>query len=80
MTAATKPKAPRQARDKVKHQVWVTFTVFVKKEGEKHPWYRHGRGPQLAVQGVSHDQAFYLGERELAIIMADKFNLAGVRP
>ena len=75
--AATTPKPARQPRDKVKHQVWVTFTVFVKKEGEKHPWYRHGRGQTLSVAGVSHDQAFYLGERELAIIMADKFKLAG---
>lgn len=67
MSAPTKTKRP-----KVHHQVWVTFTVFVKREGEKHPWYRHGRGPTLSVQGASHDQAFELGERELARLMADK--------
>lgn len=65
--------APAKARrPKVKHQVWVTFTVFVKREGEKHPWYRHGRGPALQIEGRNHDQAFRLGERELARLMADQ--------
>lgn len=71
MSAGNKPKRP-----KVKHQVWVTFTVFVKREGEKHPWYRHGRGPALSVDGATHDQAFRLGERELARIMADQVSEA----
>lgn len=67
MTAATKPKRP-----KVRHQVWVTFTVFVKRDGDKHPWYRHGRGPNLDVEGVGHYQAFQLGERELARLLAEQ--------
>ena len=75
MTAPTKPKRP-----KVAHQVWVTFTVFVKREGEKHPWYRHGRGQTLTVQGITHDQAFYIGERELARVMNDRFNPEGKTP
>lgn len=68
----TKPKAKH-----VPHQVWVTFTVFVKKEGEKHPWYKHGRGETLTVNGCSHDQAMYLGERELAKNMAQRFGIGG---
>lgn len=75
MSAATKPK-----REKVKHQVWVTFTVFVKKDGDKHPWYKHGRGPSINVQGINHDQALYLGEREVAKLMAERFDLAGSKP
>lgn len=74
MSAAAKPK-----REKVRHQVWVTFTVFVKREGEKHPWYKHGRGPSLSVEGCDHDQALFLGEREIAKLMAERFAL-GVKP
>lgn len=65
------PSQPHKRRQKVRHEVWVTFTVFVRREGEKHPWYRHGRGPAVQVDGRTHDQAFRLGERELARLMAD---------
>ena len=73
--SAGKGASAKPQRDKTPHLVWVTFTVFVQKQGEKHPWYKHGRGPKLTVQGESHDQAFFLGERELAVIMAEKFKL-----
>lgn len=67
--------AARPKREKKPHTVWMTFTVFVKKEGDKHPWYKHGRGPTLTVSGDSHDQAFATGEREIARLMAERFNL-----
>jgi hypothetical protein len=69
-TKTTKPKEP--------HEVWVTFTVFVRKQGDKHPWYKHGRGETIKVNGCSHDQALYLGERELARLMAERFKIGGV--
>lgn len=72
--------AVKPRREKKPHQVWMTFTVFVKKEGEKHPWYKHGRGPTLTVQGDNHDAAFAAGEREIARIMAERFKLVEVKP
>ena len=66
----TKPKAP-----KVKHRVWVNFTVFVQREGDQSPWYKHSKGPRLQIDAVSHDQAFFLGEKQMAAMLAAKFHL-----
>ncbi len=70
-------KATKPTKQKEPHEVWVTFTVFVRKKGEKHPWYKHGRGETIQVNGCSHDQALYLGERQLAQIMAKRFKIGG---
>lgn len=75
MSAAKQPRAPRSKAAHAPHEVWVTFTVFVKKQGDKHPWYKHGRGDKVTVSGTTHDQALYLGEREIAKLMATRFNL-----
>lgn len=76
-TANKKATTPRPPRPKVPYEVWVTFTVFVKKQGEKHPWYKHGRGDSLTVEGINHDQALYLGERGIAKLMAERFKIGG---
>ena len=69
MTAAHKPRVP--------HTVWVTFTVQVQREGDNYPLKKHGRTERVTVHGQSHEQAFRRGERELARLMAERFQVRG---
>ena len=69
--SAPKNKPPRPA-----FVVSVAYTVFVKREGEKHPWTKRARGPAIKLNASSHDAAMHLGERELARELAERFGFA----
>jgi hypothetical protein len=56
-----------------KFHIHVAYSVFVKRVGEKNPWYKHGRTDTLQVEGATHDEAFYIGERELAKVFEERF-------
>ena len=71
MTAAT--KAPKE-----EFEVWINYTVFVKRPGDKRPWYKHCTGDRATVQSANQDKAMYLGERELARRMARRYHLVKV--
>lgn len=73
MSAAAKPP-------KEDFEVWINYTVFVKRPGDKRPWYKHATGERTTVQSANQDKAMYLGERELAKRMAQKYHLVKVQP
>ena len=67
MTAAAQPRE--------EFEVWINHTVFVRKTGDKRPWSKHIIGEHHTVQTANQDKAMYLGEREMARRMAQRFHL-----
>lgn len=72
MSAAAQPKEP--------FEVWIHYTVFVRKPGEQRPWLKRVAGPKATVQAKDQDRAMHAGEKELARAMAERFHLVGGTP
>jgi len=60
---------------KEEFEVWINYTVFVKRPGDKRPWYKHATGERCSVQSANQDKAMYQGEKVLARSMAERFHL-----
>lgn len=67
------------AAPKEDFEVRINYTVFVRRPGDKRPWYKHVTGEPATVQSANQDKAMYLGEKELAKRMAQRFHLVKVQ-
>lgn len=68
MSAAAKPV-------KEEFETWIRYTVFVRRPGDKNPWYKHAGGDRITVLSTNQDKAMHQAERELAKAMARRFHL-----
>lgn len=72
MSAAAQPRE--------EFEVWINYTFFVKRPGDKRPWYKHATGERATVFSANQDKAMFQGEKELAKAMARRFHLVEAKP